>query len=93
METTTEFRAMSDAALADFLGLDDEEPETDFACCPHCDAILHGPTSYCGCAGCDACTRARAWAARLAAAWAEWHRRHPPVQSIPVPAFADNEPF
>lgn len=76
---------MTDGALAEVID------DSDVVCCPHCDALLHGPTEWCRCAGCDNCERARKLAAFIAAAELEWRRRHP-VQSTLAPVPAD-KPF
>lgn len=39
--------------------LDEYKAYAEAPGCPHCDGVLHGPTTYCFCAGCDACARAR----------------------------------
>jgi hypothetical protein len=87
---------MTDEALAELL---DDLHEHEGATCPHCDGLLHGPTAYCWCAGCDACVRAREGAAQfeadMAALAAEWNRRHPQPPAPPAPATVpdDSEPF
>lgn len=61
-DTTPAERAEADAFDAWADTFDDAEADADeyhVPTCPHCDAPLHGPTSWCWCAGCDACDRAR----------------------------------